>query len=195
MKTPIFLLVDVSRYSFREGNEVLSRKVKTFFDVLQSEGLACDNCYVSVISFSDSCVENLPLTPISFDCEFPRLTLRTSYKANLANALEKTRQIVLSITEHRTPEAPSWYKPMIFIFSDCYSDFEFHENIPFNKLFKPMPIVVPLSANYNMENTQKITSAVITVDKNDAALYRDIWKDLFSSISIPASVIELYKFK
>jgi uncharacterized protein YegL len=114
-RLPIYLLLDCSESMAGEAIEQLGRGVDTMLDTLRGDPMALETAWVSVITFSRTARQVVPLTEV-LTFQRPRLSVRTG--TALGAALRLVRQCIQRDVAKTTSTTKGDYKPLIILFTD-----------------------------------------------------------------------------
>lgn len=114
-RLPVYLLLDCSESMAGPAIEEVSRGVDTMLTELQQNPHALETVWLSVITFSRTAKQILPLTDI-VDFRPPRLSVRTG--TAMGAALRVLMRSIQRDVVNTTATMKGDYRPLVFLFSD-----------------------------------------------------------------------------
>lgn len=114
-RLPIYLLLDTSESMAGEAIEEMSRGVVSLVDYLRGDPQAIETAWISVITFSNTAKQVVPLTEL-MAFSLPRLSVRTG--TALGAALDLLMQCIPREVKKTTTSQKGDYKPLVVLFTD-----------------------------------------------------------------------------
>ena len=111
-RLPIYLLLDVSGSMSGEPIAAVENGIQTLHTALMSNPDTLETAYLSVITFSDSAQQVVPLTELN---QFVPPRLKTGGTANLGNALKFVTECANREVRIKENRWESDWKPLVFI--------------------------------------------------------------------------------
>ena len=114
-RLPVYLLLDVSGSMSGEPIAAVENGVQTMHAALMSDPNALETAYLSVITFSDSVQQVVPLTELN---QFVPPQLKAGGMTSLGAALKFVAECAEREVTKTTPEVKGDWKPLVFIMTD-----------------------------------------------------------------------------
>lgn len=180
-RLPVYLLLDVSGSMIGEPITAVQNGVQTMVSALMGDPQALESAYLSVITFSNSAEQVVPLTELS---QFNPPQLKAGGMTSLGDALKFVAQCADREVVKNTPEVKGDWKPLVFIMTDGGATDDVDKGlIEFRK--KKWGIVVACGAGSGADTSElsKITEAVVSLDTTDSASIAAFFKWVSASVS------------
>jgi len=180
-RLPVYLLLDVSGSMTGEPITAVQNGVQTMVSALMGDPQALESAYISVITFSSSVDQVVPLTELS---QFTPPQLTAGGMTSLGEALKFVAQCADREVVKNTPEAKGDWKPLVFIMTDGGATDSVEKGlVEFRK--KKWGIVVACGAGSGADTDElsKITEAVVSLDTTDSASIGAFFKWVSASVS------------
>ena len=180
-RLPVYLLLDVSGSMSGEPIAAVQNGVQTMVSALMGDPQALESACLSVITFSNSAEQVVPLTELS---QFNPPQLQAGGMTSLGEALAFVAQCADREVVKNTPEAKGDWKPLVFIMTDGGATDDVEKGLAeFRK--KKWGIVVACAAGSgaNKQELSKITEAVVSLDTTDSASIAAFFKWVSASVS------------
>ena len=180
-RLPVYLLLDVSGSMTGEPITAVQNGVQTMVSALMGDPQALESAYISVITFSNSAEQLVPLTELS---QFTPPQLTAGGMTSLGEALKFVAQCADREVVKNTPEAKGDWKPLVFIMTDGGATDNVEKGlVEFRK--KKWGIVVACGAGSGADTDElsKITEAVVSLDTTDSASIGAFFKWVSASVS------------
>ena len=173
-RLPIYLLLDVSGSMSGEPIATVENGIQTLRTALMSDPHALETAYLSVITFSDSAQQVVPLTELN---QFVPPQLKTGGTANLGNALKLVTECANREVIKATPEVRGDWKPFVFIMTNGAVNGDIEEGLAEFKKRKWGHVVACVAgAGADMDELKKITEVVLQMDTADKDDYVRFFK-------------------
>ncbi len=159
-KLPVYLLLDCSASMTGQPIEQVRQGLRALLDDLFDEPMALETVYLSVITFSSTADQLIPLTEI-IKFQEPQI------KAQGTTALGTALRLLINCleTEENTTEKQDW-KPLVFLMTDGIpTDSWEAEAAEFKSKQLANLIVFAAGINANIDNLQKITDVIIKTEE------------------------------
>lgn len=180
-RLPVYLLLDVSGSMTGEPITSVQNGVQIMVSALMGDPQALESAYLSVITFSNSAEQIVPLTELS---QFNPPQLKAGGMTSLGEALKFVALCADREVVKNTPESKGDWKPLVFIMTDGGATDDVEKGlVEFRK--KKWGIVVACGAGSGADTAElsKITEAVVTLDTTDSASIRAFFKWVSASVS------------
>ena len=180
-RLPVYLLLDVSGSMTGEPITAVQNGVQTMVSALMAEPQALETAYLSVITFSNSAEQVVPLTELS---QFTPPQLKAGGMTSLGEALKFVAECADREVIKNTPEAKGDWRPLVFIMTDGGATDDVDKGlIEFRK--KKWGVVVACGAGSGADTTElsKITEAVVSLDTADSTSITAFFKWVTASVS------------
>lgn len=180
-RLPVYLLLDVSGSMTGEPITAVQNGVQTMVSALMGDPQALESAYISVITFSNSAEQLVPLTELS---QFTPPQLTAGGMTSLGEALKFVAQCADREVVKNTLEAKGDWKPLVFIMTDGGATDDVEKGlVEFRK--KKWGIVVACGAGSGADTDElsKITEAVVSLDTTDSASIGAFFKWVSASVS------------
>ena len=182
-RLPIYLLLDVSGSMAGEPIAAVENGVQTMHAALLNEPVALETAYLSVITFSDSAQQVVPLTELN---QFVPPRLKTGGMANLGSALKLVAECADREVIKTTSEIRGDWKPFVFIMTDGAVTGDIEDGLEeFNKRKWGVVVACGAGANADMDELKKITDSfarartrteVVNLDAVDQNYYQSFYR-------------------
>ena len=196
-RLPVYLLLDVSGSMSGEAITAVENGVQTMHSTLINNPNALETAYLSVITFSDSAQQVVPLTELN---QFVPPRLKTGGTANLGSALKLVAECADREVIKTTSEIRGDWKPFVFIMTDGAVTGDIEEGLEeFNKRKWGVVVACGAGANADMDELKKITApfestktktAVLKMDTADSASYEAFFQWVTDSIERNSDKVE-----
>lgn len=186
-RLPVYLLLDVSGSMTGEPITAVQNGVQTMVSALMAEPQALETAYLSVITFSNSAEQVVPLTELS---QFTPPQLKAGGMTSLGEALKFVAECADREVIKNTPEAKGDWKPLVFIMTDGGATDDVDKGlIEFRK--KKWGVVVACGAGSGADTTElsKITEAVVSLDTADSTSITAFFKWVTASVSTSSKAV------
>ncbi|MBK5720879.1 VWA domain-containing protein [Dysgonomonas sp. Marseille-P4677] len=187
-KLPVYLLLDVSASMSGEPIEAVKNGVQVLISSLRQDPYALETAYLSIITFSASAKQIVPLTELSM---FQMPELQASGTTSLGGALSLlASKVETEITKTTLKQKGDW-KPLVFIMTDGAPTDDWKKGLEDFKKQK-FGVVVACAAGQqaNTNVLKEITEIVVQLDTTDISSIKAFFKWVSASISIGSQKIE-----
>ena len=179
-RLPVYLLLDVSGSMTGEPITAVQNGVQTMVSALMNEAQALETAYLSVITFSNSAEQLIPLTPLN---QFNPPQLTAGGMTSLGEALKLVADCAEREVVKNTPDTKGDWRPLVFLLTDgCATDDVSKGLAEFKK--RKWGIVVACAAGSGADTAElsKITEAVVTLDTADSSTLAAYFRWVTASI-------------
>lgn len=185
-RLPIYLLLDCSESMAGPGIEEVAQGVNRLVLELRKDPHALESAYLSVITFSRTAKQVVPLTDI-VDFQAPHLSVRTG--TALGAALRVLMESIQRDVRRTTADTKGDYRPLVFLFTDGQPTDEW-ERYADQLKSRSKPSVANVYAfgcgpDVDAEALRQITD-IVFVMKN---LSHDAWQKVFVWMSASVGVV------
>ena len=180
-RLPVYLLLDVSGSMTGEPIAAVQNGVQTMVSALMSDPQALETAYLSVITFSNSAQQIVPLTELN---QFTPPELHASGLTAMGEALSLVAQCAETEVVKNTPETKGDWKPLVFIMTDgCPTDDITKGLAEFKKRKWGIVVACAAGSGADKDELSKITEAVVSLDTADSASIAAFFKWVSASVS------------
>ena len=180
-RLPVYLLLDVSGSMSGEPIAAVQNGVQTMVSALMADPMALESAFLSVIAFSNSAEQIVPLTELN---QFHPPQLTAGGMTCLGEALSYVAECAEREVVKNTPEAKGDWKPLVFIMTDGAATDDVAKGLAaFRK--RKWGIVVACAAGSGADTNElsKITEAVVMMDTADSTTISKFFKWVSASIT------------
>jgi uncharacterized protein YegL len=187
-RLPVFLLLDTSGSMSGEPIEQVKNGVQMLVSALRQDPYALETAYLSVITFSSTATEAVPLTELA---AFQMPVLAASGATALGAALELVAKIASSALAKSTASAKGDWKPMVFLMTDGSPTDDWYQGFQRFQQEK-WGIVVACAVNKgDVKVLHAIAGeAVVRLDTSDSTAVSKFFKWVSASVSNNSKAVE-----
>ena len=187
-RLPVYLLLDVSGSMFGDAIGAVENGVQTLHSALMSDPHALETAYLSVITFSDSAEQVVPLTELS---QFVPPQLQAGGMTSLDAALKFTAECAdREVVKGSSKETSDW-KPLVYIMTDGAATDTIGEGLAeFKKRKWGVVVACAAGADADPDELKKITEVVVKLNTADSTTLKAFFKWVTASISKSSEKIE-----
>lgn len=185
-RLPVYLLVDVSGSMAGEPIEAVKNGIQSLISSLRQDPQALENAFISVITFSDSFQQAVPLTDLP---QFQMPQFSACGGTALGGALKFLKDCADKEIVKTTPEMKGDWKPLVFILTDGQSGDVDGGVVEFQKRKWGIVVACAAGSGANPDELKKITECVIQLDVADSASFKSFFKWVSSSISVSSKSV------
>lgn len=187
-RLPVYILLDTSGSMFGEPIEAVKNGVEVLVSTLRNDPYALETAYLSVISFSDTARQEVPLTELS---SFQSPVLNAGGCTALGGALSLLAQKADAEVTKTTAEQKGDWKPIVFIMTDGEPTDNLQRGInEFKKRKWGVVVACAAGQNANTETLKQITESVVQLDTADGTTIKSFFKWVSASISTSSLKVE-----
>lgn len=180
-RLPVYLLLDVSGSMNGEPIAAVQNGVQMMVSALMSDPQALESAYISVITFSNSAKQIVPLTELA---QFSPPQLSAGGLTSLGEALKFVAQCAEREVVKNTPETKGDWKPLVFIMTDGGATDSVEKGlVEFRKRKWGIVVACGAGTGADTDELSKITEAVVTLDTTDSASIGAFFKWVSASVS------------
>ncbi|WP_414547106.1 vWA domain-containing protein [Stenotrophomonas forensis] len=187
-RLPVFILADVSGSMLGEPIEAVRTGVQTMLSSLRQDPYALETAYISIITFSDTAQNVVPLTEL-VSIQAP--DFKAGGTTALGAALKELARSIERDVRKSSPEQKGDWKPLVFLLTDGAPTDNLQEGINEIRNAK-IGTFVACAAGPNADTTElsKITESVVRLDTLDSNSVKSFFKWVSSSVSTSSQKIE-----
>ncbi len=187
-RLPVYLLLDVSGSMSGEPIAAVENGVQTMHAALMSDPNALETAYLSVITFSDSVQQVVPLTELN---QFVPPQLKAGGMTSLGAALKFVAECAEREVTKTTPEVKGDWKPLVFIMTDGAATDNVDAGLEeFKKRKWGVVVACGAGAGADTDELKKITEVVLKMDTADSASYKAFFQWVTDSIGRSSEKVE-----
>lgn len=187
-RLPVYLLLDVSGSMSGEPIAAVENGVQTMHAALMSDPNALETAYLSVITFSDSVQQVVPLTELN---QFVPPQLKAGGMTSLGAALKFAAECAEREVTKTTPEVKGDWKPLVFIMTDGAATDNVEDGLAeFKKRKWGVVVACGAGAGADTDELKKITEVVLKMDTADSASYKAFFQWVTDSIGRSSEKVE-----
>jgi uncharacterized protein YegL len=187
-RLPVYLLLDTSGSMMGEPIESVKSGVQTMISALRQDPYALETAYLSIITFSSTANQLVPLTELT---NFQTPNIEASGTTSLGGALSLLAQRADVEVAKTTSEQKGDWKPIVFIMTDGMPTDDWQKGL---KEFqsKKWGMVVACAAGQAVDTTilKQVTEVVVQLDTADSSSFKAFFKWVSASISTSSAKIE-----
>lgn len=187
-RLPVYLVLDTSGSMTGEPIESLKNGVQVLVSTLRQDPYALETAYLSVITFSTSAQQLVPLTELS---TFQMPDLQAAGTTSLGEALKLLAQRVDAEVARTTAEQKGDWKPLVFIMTDGEPTDDWQKGLDEYRKRK-FGIVIACAAGRaaNTNVLKQVTDTVVQLDTADSSTIKSFFKWVSASISTGSQKVE-----
>lgn len=180
-RLPVYLLLDTSGSMHGEPIESLKTGIQTLVTSLRQDPYALETAYLSVITFSTSAQQVVPLTDLP---SFQVPDLQANGTTAMGEALQLLAQRRTQEVTKTTAEAKGDWKPLVFLMTDGQPTDDWRKGLAeFQKHKWGMVIACGAGQGPDMNILKEITEITIQMDTADSAAFKSFFKWVSASVS------------
>ncbi len=190
-KLPVYLVLDTSGSMQGEPIEAVRAGVQNLVAALRQDPYALESAWLSVITFSESARQLVPLTDL---IEFQAPALTASGTTAMGAALTLLAERVAHEVARASADQKGDWKPMVFLMTDGRATDNLDAGIAAVKAAK-IGTLVACAAGPNAETADllRLTDAVVRLDTADANSIKAFFKWVSASIATTSQKVDLTK--
>ncbi len=187
-RLPVFLLLDTSGSMTGEPIEQVKNGVQMLVSALRQDPYALETAYLSVITFSSSASEVVPLTELA---AFQPPSLAASGATSLGEALALVADRASSQLSKTTTTSKGDWKPMVFLMTDGAPTDDWQKGLQRFQQEKWGIVVACAVNNGDVAVLLKIAGdAVVKLDTSDSSAMSKFFKWVSASVSNNSKAVE-----
>ena len=187
-RLPVYILIDTSGSMHGEPIEAVRNGLQVLISSLRQDPYALETAYISVITFSSSAKQLIPLTELM---SFQIPEVNASGTTALGGALNLLVDSINNEVKTGSAEQKGDWKPVVFLLTDGAPTDDVDKGIQQLKNAKFGTFVACAAGPGADTNTLKrITEIVVSLDTADANSIKSFFQWVSSSISVSSQKIE-----
>ncbi|MDR3219144.1 MAG: VWA domain-containing protein [Dysgonamonadaceae bacterium] len=187
-KLPVYLVLDTSGSMTGEPIEAVKNGVQVLLSTLRQDPYALETAFLSVITFSSSASQIVPLTELSM---FQMPDIQATGTTALGDALSLLANKIDSEVTKTTTEVKGDWKPLVFLMTDGSPTDSWQKGLTeFQK--RKVGLVVACAAGQGADTKvlKQITEIVVQLDTADSSTIKAFFKWVSASVSTGSQKIE-----
>lgn len=190
-RLPVYLLIDTSGSMSGEPIEAVRNGVQNLIATLRQDPSALEAAYLSVITFSDSAQQVVPLTEL---LQFQIPTFSAGGTTSMGAALSLLADRVNQEVTKTTAEVKGDWKPLVFMMTDGQPTDDINAGIAAIKNAKIGNFIACAAGpGATTKDLQRITESVVHLDTADASTISAFFKWVSASIATTSQKVDLTK--
>ena len=190
-KLPVYLLLDTSGSMQGVAIESVRSGIDTLVTALRQDPHALESAYLSVITFSETAQQLVPLTELG---QFQMPPIAASGTTSLGAALSLLAERASHEVAKTTAEQKGDWKPMVFLMTDGESTDDLAAGIAAVKAGGIGSLIACAAGpNANVTQLQRLTESVLRLDSADANSIKAFFKWVSASIATTSQKVDLSK--
>lgn len=190
-RLPVYLLLDGSGSMTGEPIEAVRNGLQTLVAALRQDPHALESAYLSVITFSDSARQIVPLTELG---QFQLPTISASGTTAMGAALTLLAERIGQEVAKTTADQKGDWKPIVFMMTDGGATDDITKGIDAIKQLKIGTFVACAAGpNANTKELSRITDSVVRLDTADSNTIKAFFKWVSASIATTSQKVDLTK--
>lgn len=187
-RLPVYLLLDCSGSMGGEPIEAVREGIRSLVTDLKGDPQALETAYLSVITFSETAQQALPLTELM---RFEDPAIEASGTTALGAALKLLRECIEREVRKSSAEQKGDWKPLVFILTDGIPTDAWKEEAQLLRRSNPANIVACAAGAYaNTAVLQEITDNVVVMNSLSAGDLARFFAWVSGSIKISSESID-----
>ncbi len=187
-RLPVYLVLDTSGSMTGEPIESLKNGVQVLISTLRQDPYALETAYLSVITFSTTAQQLVPLTELS---TFQMPDLQAAGTTSLGEALNLLAQRVEVEVARTTADQKGDWKPLVFIMTDGEPTDDWQKGLnEYRKRKFGMVIACAAGRAANTNVLKQVTDTVVQLDTADSSTIKAFFKWVSASISTGSQKVE-----
>jgi uncharacterized protein YegL len=190
-KLPVYILLDTSGSMSGEPIEAVRNGMQTLLSALRQDPHALESAYLSVITFSDTAQQVVPLTELGV---FQLPTITASSTTAMGAALHLLTERVDQEVARTSADQKGDWKPIVFMMTDGDATDDISSGIEALKRSRIGTFIACAAGpNANVQELQRITESVVRLDTADSNTIRAFFKWVSASIATTSQKVDLNK--
>lgn len=187
-RLPVYILVDTSGSMHGEPIEAVRNGLQVLISSLRQDPYALETAYISVITFSSTAEQLIPLTELM---NFQMPEIKASGTTALGGALTLLAECVKKEVQMGNAEQKGDWKPVVFLLTDGAPTDDVSRGINSLQTIKTGTFVACAAGpSVDTSTLKRITETVVSLDTADANSIKAFFKWVSSSISVSSQKIE-----
>lgn len=190
-RLPVYLLLDTSGSMLGEPIEAVRTGMQSLLSALRQDPYALESAWLSVITFSNTAQQVVPLTDLA---QFQAPVLTATSTTSMGGALKLLAQRIDQEVTKSTPEQKGDWKPIVFLMTDGRATDDIEGGIAAIKAAK-IGTFVACAAGPDAQTTdlQRITESVVRLDTADSNSIKSFFKWVSASIATTSQKVDQAK--
>lgn len=190
-KLPVYLLLDCSGSMHGEAIEAVRNGLQTLVAALRQDPHALESAYLSVISFSETAQQIVPLTELA-QFQIPTIEARGTTALGAALSLLVER-VASEVTVTSADQKGDW-KPIVFLMTDGEATDDLSAGIAaLSKAKLGTFVACAAGQNAKTADLSRITDNVVKLDTADSNTIKAFFKWVSASIATTSQKVDLQK--
>lgn len=190
-KLPVYILLDTSGSMTGEPIEAVRNGMQTLLSALRQDPHALESAYLSVITFSETAQQVVPLTELG---QFQMPTINASNTTAMGAALRLLAERVEQEVARTSADQKGDWKPIVFMMTDGDATDDLSSGIEALKRARIGTFIACAAGpNANVQELQRITDSVVRLDTTDSNTIRAFFKWVSASIATTSQKVDLNK--
>lgn len=187
-RLPVYLLLDTSGSMNGEPIEAVKNGVQMMISSLRQNPQAIETAFLSVITFSSTASQLIPLTDLA---SFQMQDIKAGGTTALGDALRLTAQCIDREVQQTTTEKKGDWKPLVFIMTDGIPTDNWQSGLAEFKRRK-VAFTVACAAGSSVDTTilKQITDNVVSLDTADGGSIAKFFAWVTASIGVSSTKVE-----
>jgi uncharacterized protein YegL len=186
-RLPVYLLLDCSASMSGEAIEATRNGVKALIADLRTDPQALETAYLSVITFSSTAQQVMPLTELMM---FQEPTLEARGATALGDALKVLNQCAETEVRKSTPTQKGDWKPLVFLMTDGQPTDSWEKEADALKAKRLNIIACAAGPGADEQLLKRITEMVVVLNNVQPDTLKAFFKWVSSSIKTTSSKLE-----
>jgi len=190
-RLPVYLVLDVSGSMLGAPIEAVRNGMQVLVGTLRQDPQALETAYLSVITFSDTAQQVVPLTDLA---TFQAPSIEATATTSLGEALRVTGDCIEREVAKSTASEKGDWKPLVFLMTDGMPTDDWQAGLTsFQKAKTGMVIACAAGADADTSILQQITPNVVQLATADSGTISAFFKWVSASISVSSQRVDLDK--
>lgn len=190
-RLPVYLVLDTSGSMTGAPISAVENGMQTLVAALRQDPHALETACLSVITFSETATQAVPLTDLA---AFQPPALVASGTTSLGDALREVTECIQREVQQTSAETKGDWKPLVFIMTDGQPTDSWQNNLAaFNSARTGLVVACAAGPDADESVLKQITDNVVRLDTADSATISAFFKWVSASISTTSKRVDLEK--